>query len=90
MYFCVHVQSDQGLQYPLTQSLDIEDSTKSTFLVCMLSSPAHRPTDTFLCMVNVLKFHTSVCNKMTYANSTEADQTAPKRSDQDLHCLLFH
>ena len=39
--------------------------------------------------------NTKVSDKMTYANSADPDQTAPKgilkeQSDQGLHCLPFH
>ena len=35
--------------------------------------------------------YTKVANNMTYANSTDPDQTAPVlQSDQGLHCLPFH
>ena len=35
--------------------------------------------------------NTIVSDKMTYANSTDPDQTAPEgESDQGLHCLPFH
>ena len=35
--------------------------------------------------------YTKVSDKITYANSVDPDQTAPKeQSDQGLHCLQFH
>ena len=41
---------------------------------------------------NMYKFHTPICLiKMTYANSTDPDQTAPvEKSDQGQHNLSFH